>query len=47
MNEQFIPCPFCKDDDFDLIGLKEHLISGWCDEFNDIEGIDRIRLLRS
>ena len=30
-------CPFCKEDDFDLIGLKGHLIQGRCKEFNVIE----------
>ena len=26
-------CPFCGEDDFDLIGLKRHLTRGWCNEF--------------
>ena len=28
-----VVCPFCKDTDFDLVGLKWHLESGMCDEF--------------
>lgn len=27
-------CPFCDEEDFDLIGLKHHLHSGHCEEFN-------------
>ena len=27
-------CPFCKEEDFDLIGLKHHFGSGYCDVFN-------------
>ena len=30
-----IICPFCGEDDFDLIGLKIHLNVGWCDPFNN------------
>ena len=37
MDEKLISCPFCKEDDFDLIGLKIHLIQGQCKEFNVIE----------
>ena len=28
-----VTCPFCGDDDFDLIGLKAHLLRGHCDQF--------------
>ncbi len=27
-------CPFCKEDDFDLVGLKSHLLNGRCEVFN-------------
>ena len=30
-------CPFCDEKDFDLIGLKWHLMSGGCDKFNKTE----------
>lgn len=30
-----IKCPFCGDDDFDLIGLKAHFMRGWCEPFNE------------
>lgn len=33
--ENTISCPFCYEDDFDLIGLKIHLLNGWCDVFNE------------
>lgn len=29
-------CPFCNEQDFDLIGLKIHLIKGYCDKFNEL-----------
>jgi len=34
MSEEYISCPFCKEDDFDLIGLKGHLLNGRCEVFN-------------
>jgi hypothetical protein len=27
-------CPFCKESDFDLVGLKHHINMGWCEVFN-------------
>ena len=32
-----LQCPFCKERDFDDIGLKAHLLRGWCDQFNDVD----------
>ena len=32
---KYIKCPFCGDDDFDLVGLKNHLEMGWCKEYNN------------
>ena len=29
-----IYCPFCGEGDFDRIGLKHHLDTGWCNEYN-------------
>jgi len=34
-------CPFCNEKDFDLIGLKHHLLSGYCDNFENIKPIER------
>lgn len=31
-----ITCPFCGEDDFDLFGLKLHLLNNWCDDFNNL-----------
>lgn len=31
---QDIACPFCREDDFDVVGLKLHLTAGHCDVFN-------------
>ena len=30
-----VVCPFCKEDDFDLIGLKMHLGNGWCEKYRN------------
>ena len=27
-------CPFCKESEFDLIGLKMHFEKGWCEIYN-------------
>lgn len=32
-----VKCPFCQDDDFDLIGLKMHLTFGWCDVYEELD----------
>ena len=32
-------CPFCGEKDFDNVGLKWHLTSGHCDDFNNTECI--------
>ena len=37
-----ISCPFCKDDGFDLAGLKSHLLKGDCSVFNDTSNIERL-----
>ena len=34
-------CPFCGDDDFDLIGLKNHL-QNYCDVFDNLEELNSI-----
>ena len=33
----FVVCPFCKDRDFDMIGLKGHLEYGDCEVFEKVE----------
>ncbi len=37
-----IQCPFCREDDFDLIGLKLHL-GLWCKPFDSISVEDRAK----
>lgn len=37
--EQLVKCPFCLEDDFDLIGLKNHFLKGHCDKFNETEAV--------
>lgn len=34
---EIMQCPFCKETDFDDIGLKNHLLRGWCDAFEKVE----------
>jgi len=41
-----IDCPFCKETDFDTVGLKHHLLSGHCEDFNDIMSVDELRVAR-
>lgn len=38
-----IKCPFCHEDGFDLVGLKQHLLN-WCPEFEDVETIEEERI---
>ena len=38
--EIVVSCPFCGEDDFDLIGLKSHLRD--CDAYQEIETLGRI-----
>lgn len=35
-NKVYYKCPFCNDDDFDLIGLKHHLLH-YCEIFQSLE----------
>ena len=35
IEEKLRSCPFCDEDDFDLIGLKHHLRSGHCEVFGN------------
>jgi hypothetical protein len=32
-------CPFCRDDDFDAVGLKHHLTHGNCQAFERVESL--------
>jgi hypothetical protein len=32
-------CPFCGEYDFDAIGLKDHLESGGCDEYERVPDV--------
>ena len=32
---KYVLCPFCGEDDFDLVGLKYHLMVGYCAVFNE------------
>lgn len=36
MNNESITCMFCNETDFDWIGLKRHIIRGWCTKFEKI-----------
>lgn len=37
-------CPFCNDDDFDEVGLKNHLVSGHCEQYNCVMSLEEERL---
>jgi hypothetical protein len=34
---KYFECPFCKEPDFDLIGLKNHFEKGYCDVYNETD----------
>lgn len=40
--EEDVTCPFCKEEGFDLGGLKTHLEHGDCDKYNEAEGYTRL-----
>jgi len=40
--KQYYRCPWCGEDDFDLFGLKLHIINGWCEKFNTLEDYGKI-----
>ena len=31
-----LACPWCKDTDFDEVGLKLHILNGHCDSYNEL-----------
>lgn len=31
----YINCPFCNEQDFDLVGLKTHLTKGYCETYEN------------
>jgi endogenous inhibitor of DNA gyrase (YacG/DUF329 family) len=39
---QSVNCPFCGMADFDLVGLKSHLVHGDCENFDSIKNVIRI-----
>jgi hypothetical protein len=42
INDISTMCPFCKDTDFDLAGLKTHLEHGDCEVYNKTETYQRL-----
>lgn len=36
-------CPFCDSPDFDMIGLKAHILKGQCDVFEGIDTVEQER----
>ena len=36
-HDDYISCPFCKEKDFDLSGLKLHFEKGYCDIYNEVD----------
>lgn len=43
MDDELVTCPFCGEEDFDLIGLKLHLSLGHCDEYEEIDALKELR----
>jgi len=41
-----ITCPFCGDEGFDLIGLKDHFEKGHCEEYNETMTPEEEAILR-
>jgi hypothetical protein len=39
-------CPFCDDSGFDAIGLKHHLVTGYCEMFNSTISVEEERRAR-
>ena len=37
-----VSCPFCKEGDFDLAGLKSHLEHGDCENYNKVPNLQRL-----
>lgn len=35
--KEYISCPYCEQEDFDLEGLKTHFSRGYCDIYNNTE----------
>jgi len=44
--DSMMTCPFCMETDFDVIGLKHHLLSGGCEIFNTTRTVEEERHLR-
>ncbi len=42
MSEELKTCPFCGEKNFDLPGLKSHLLNGDCEAFNNASDIKRL-----
>ena len=42
-----IVCPFCLDDGFDLVGLRHHLMAGYCEVFDHTETLEEERERRA
>lgn len=42
----YVQCPFCKENDFDFIGLKQHFKRGWCHIYNETLSAEEDERLR-
>ncbi len=40
--DDMVICPFCKQEDFDLVGLKSHLDHGDCEKWNETIDLNRM-----
>ncbi len=37
IHDSYVQCPFCKERDFDLAGLKYHFAMGYCEIYSRID----------
>ena len=37
---EIVSCPFCKSENYDLVGLKQHFEKGYCDVYNIVEDLE-------
>lgn len=43
MSDEPIECPFCHEKDFDLVGLRLHLVQGHCDIYEEMPTVNPVR----
>lgn len=44
LRKEIMICPFCGESEFDAIGLKHHLLSGYCEMFTRVISVEQERI---